>query len=382
MKNTFSFNSLMRVSLPALPVNHIVARDGSDVSIAAEALYSVDYKILTATAKPFNFGMVKINREVFAKAIQGEFFARELAKVEAEAAKVAGIDEAFFAEAAEEHTPEEIAEAREKVKVMRERINIARDFLSPTAKESNNLTVLAIVSAMRSESMPARLAKAAEDMRIEARKIDDITHMTFSAKAIEEAREIVSHREDFGEVKAAEALNLLAQYEAAEGIDETIPNVRFLREAVTAFIKDFWIASPAEGIEKVNFKCSHALAVEVFQRYRNARSISRKGNVFSSVARADDVAREVVFAFLEALQAKAREAAKAEAAEAAKARKAATAKAKAAKAAEAKAKAKGTKAAEVQRMSKAAEAAEAAEAKAKAKAAEAEAKAAKAAEAK
>ena len=311
--NTYTMRSILSINFSPVETLAIRDRKGEAFAPSTEALFNVDYKTLTATIRPFDFTIAKVDRAKFVDAIRGEYFARELTRINAEAAKFADIDEAYFAEAREEYSEAEVAKAREVVAEAKARLNVAREVVAPLAKASGALTVSAIVSAIRAEAMPAKLTAPAEVMRSEAKTLCEVAARRFSEAEVAKAREVVENKDNFGLVDVTEAEKTLMLYGLAEGDTQGLPNMKPLREAASKFVKALWQAAPAEGVQKANLTANHALTVDIFQRVKNARSVDRKGRVKSTFASADDVAREVVFAIVESMQAKARAEAKAEA---------------------------------------------------------------------
>lgn len=326
-------NQLLSMNLPEVREYRIGNTKGEAYVMPAEGLARFDWKGLTARPAPLNFAIAKTARAAFVEAVRGEYFARELTAIEAEAAKFAENDDAFFAEAeapaeaAEAHTSAEVAEARAKVAEAKKRIEVVRAFVAPLAKDAQSITVKALVSALRAEAMPAKLAKPAEDVRAEAKLLCEVASRTFAEAEIAKARAIVDDKEGYSPAEVSEAEKTLLLYALSEGETQGVPNLKKLRELIGTFIKAMWKACPAEGVQTEGFKASHALSVEVFQRARNARKVTKKGNIRAAFATSDEIGREVIFAIFEQLQARAR----AEAAEAEAKRKAAEAPAKPAK---------------------------------------------------
>lgn len=313
MKSTMSMNRLLSLSMSTVEDMTIRNQKGEALVMSEEGLYTFDYKTMKATPRPLNFDIAKVKRAQFVEAVKGEFFARELAKMNDEFSRFADCDESFFAEAREEYSAEEIARADEIAREARARIDAIRDVLTPKAKESASITVKAVVSAIRAEAMPASLAKPAEAVKDECKRLNAVVNAHFSAEEIARAEAVIKDNENYGTVDVAKAQEMLSLYALSEGETQGVPNVKNLRALVSKFIKALWKECPAEGVQKNNMECNHALSIEVFQRSKNARTLSRKGNVKSNYASADEIAREVVFAVVESLQAKARAEAKAEA---------------------------------------------------------------------
>lgn len=290
---------------------------GEAFSPAAESLFSIEWKTLTATVKAFDFALSKTARAKFAGAVCGEWFARELFALNAARAKFADID---WGEAAEGENPAEVARAKSIAAEAVSRIDKARALVEDKARESGSVTVKAIVSAIRREDMPAAMVPAAEALRAEAKGIAEAAAKTITAAEAEAARAILANpaeaEADTAKLEAAaKAAALLKAYEIAESKDtEGVPNLYPVRAAAQKLVKAFWQASPAEGVEKSNFEANHALTVKLFGMVRRPREVSRKGRVHEALATKEDLAREVVFAIVEAAQNRAkREAAEAEA---------------------------------------------------------------------
>lgn len=319
-------NQILTMNLPEVKEYRISNAKGEAYAMPAEGLARFDWKTLQARPAPFNFALVKTVRAAFVEAVCGEYFARELTLIEAEAAKFTENDDSFFAEAeapaevAEAFTKEQVAEARAKVAEAKKRIDVIRDYVSPLAKEAQSITVKALVSALRAEAMPAKLAKPADDIRAEAKLLCEVASRKFTEAEVAEARAKVDDKDVFPPAEVAEAEKTLALYALSEGESQGVPNLKKLRELISAFIKAMWKACPAEGVQTEGFKASHALSVEVFQRAREARKVTKKGNIRTGYASADAIGREVILAIFEQLQARAR----AEAAEAEAKRKAAS----------------------------------------------------------
>ena len=317
-------NQLLSMNLPEVKEYRISNAKGKAYVMPAEGLARFDWKTLQARPAPFNFAIVKTVRAAFVEAVRGEYFARELTSIEAEAAKLAENDDAFFADARqlpaegeaprEAYSEEEVKKARANLDEAKKRIDVIRNYVSPLAKESQSVTVKALVSALRAEAMPAKLAKPAEDVRAEAKLLCEVAARSFTPAEVEAARKVVDDKEGFPPAEVAEAEKTLLFHALAEGESQGVPNLKKLRELISVFIKAMWTACPAEGVQTQGFKASHALSVEVFQRIRTARKVTKKGNIRAAFASTNEIAREVVFAVFETLQARARaEAAEAEA---------------------------------------------------------------------
>ena len=318
MKNLSIIAKLNAVILPAVENHAIRDNKGEAFVPAAEALFSVDWKTLHGTLKSFDFTMAKTHRASFVAAVQGEWFAREVAALNAERAAYADID---FEEAAEGENPAEVAKAKETAAEAVKRIEAARNFIEDRAKESGSITVRAIVSALRRENMPAAIVPLAERLHKAAKDIAEAAAKPAPTEAeVEAARAILAKpaeaEADAAKLTAAaDAAEVLRRFELAESkTAEGIPNIYPIRAAATKLIKAFWQAAPAEGVDKANYECNHALAVKLFGMVRKPREVNRKGKVTEVWTNKDDIAREVVFAVIEAAQKRAAaEAAEAEA---------------------------------------------------------------------
>ena len=89
-------NQLLSMNLPEVREYRIGNTKGEAYVMPAEGLARFDWKGLTARPAPLNFAIAKTARAAFVEAVRGEYFARELTAIEAEAAKFAENDDAFF----------------------------------------------------------------------------------------------------------------------------------------------------------------------------------------------------------------------------------------------------------------------------------------------
>lgn len=314
--------SINSVVIPA--ADCIKTAKGEDFKPAADSLFSIDWKTLTATTKAFSFDMAKTNRAKITAALCGEWFARELTKLNEARAYYAEIN---WDEAAEGENAAEVERAKAIAAEAIEHIEAAREIIEARAKESGSVTVKAIISALRREDIPAAMVPAAEALRAKAKEIAEAVAKVITAAEAEAARAVLANpseaEADSAKLHAAaEAEALLKAYEISESKDsEGVPNLYPIRAAATKLIKAFWREAVAEGVEKANYEASHALTVKLFGMLRKPREVNRKGKVTEALATKEDLAREVVLAIVEAAQKRAaREAAEAEAKRAAAAK--------------------------------------------------------------
>lgn len=306
------------IVLPALEDKKtIVNTKGEAFAAPSEGLFSIEWKTLTATVKPFDFALAKTKRAYFAPAIMGEWFARELEALNTARAEYVNIE---WDEAAEGEAAEDVERAKKIAAEAIERIEAARDYIESRAKFSGSITVKAIVSALRRETMPAEVVPTVERLWKAVKELDEAAHKVVTPAEVEAARAILANpaeaEADTAKLdEAAKAAEVLKIYEVNESKNaEGVPNLYPIRAAATKLTKALWAANAPEGVEKASPEANHALTLKLFGMFRKPREVGKKGTIREPRMTEDEAAREVVFYIVESMQARAkREAAESEA---------------------------------------------------------------------
>lgn len=309
------------IVLPALEDKKtVVNTKGEAFAAPSEGLFSIEWKTLIATVKPFDFALAKTKRVYFAPAIMGEWFARELEALNTARAEYVNIE---WDEAAEGEAAEDVERAKKIAAEAVERIEAARDYIESRAKFSGSITVKAIVSALRRETMPAEVVPTVERLWKAVKELDEAAHKVVTPAEAEAARALIESikagakpDEDTAKLdEAAKAAEVLKIYEVNESKNaEGVPNLYPIRAAATKLTKALWAVNAPEGVEKASPEANHALTLKLFGMFRKPREVGKKGTIREPRMTEDEAAREVVLYIVESMQARAkREAAEAEA---------------------------------------------------------------------